>query len=134
MKIGEMIAEYREAHNMSQREFAKMCNLSHVIISFLERGERANGDPYVPRFDTIRKVAIAMGKTPEELITGCEDFNLDITVGPEEVPIYDDVVKELCNQPPDEAMLIQVYRLIPVKYRFEAMQAVFQIKDKYTVK
>lgn len=127
MKIGELVAEYREQHNISQREFAKMCNLSHVIISFLERGERANGEPYLPRYDTIRKIATVIGKTPEELITGCDDFNIGVSVGPEETPIYE----ELYHQPPDEAMLIQAYRMIPVEHRMEAMQAIFAVKDKY---
>ena len=130
MRIGELVAEYREQHGISQREFAKMCNLSHVIISFLERGERANGEPYLPRYDTIRKIAAVIGKTPEEIIAGCDDFNIGVSVGPEETPIYADIF----NQPPDEAMLIQAYRMIPVEYRMEAMQAIFAIKDKYLKK
>lgn len=128
MKIGELVAEYREQHNISQREFAKMCNLSHVIISFLERGERANGEPYLPRYDTIRKIAAVIGTTPEEIIRGCDDFNIGVNVGPEETPIYE----ELYHQAPDEAMLIQAYRMIPAQNRMEAMQAIFAIKDKYT--
>ena len=131
MKIGEFVASYREGHSLSQREFAKMCGLSSAIISFIERGTRDNGKPYIPKFDTIKKIAKGMGISAEEIITRCDDFDLDITVGPEEIPIYDDYIKELYNQPPDEAMLIQAYRMIPVENRMEAMQAVFAIKDKY---
>ena len=132
MTIGDAVRNYRKEHGLTQQEFAKQCGLSSAIISFLERGVRDNGKPYLPKFDTIKKVAKGMGVSGEEIISRCDDFKLDITVGPEEIPIYDDYIKELYNQPPDEAMLIQAYRLIPIEKRIEAMQAVFAIKDKYT--
>ena len=131
MKLGEFISQYREEHGLSQREFARRCDLSHVIIQFVEKGERSNGDPYLPRFDTIRKLARGMGMSAESLITQCEDFNLDVSVGVEETPLVLDFMKELQSQSTDEAMLIQAYRLIPIEHRIEAMQAVFKIKEKY---
>ena len=130
MKIGELVLKYRDEHSMSQKDFAKKCGLSSAIIVFLERGYRDNGRPYLPKFDTIKKIANGMGITAEELAS-CEDFDLDISVGPEEIPIVEDFIKELYHQAPDEAMLLQAYRLIPVENRIEAMQAVFTIKDKY---
>ena len=133
MKIGEFVVKYREEHGLSQRAFAQRANLSNVIIGFLEKGVRTNGEPYLPRFDTIRKVARAMGMSAEQLISECDDFNIDISVGMEETPLVLDFMKELQNQSPDEAMLIQAYRLIPVEHRIEAMQAVFHIKEKYDV-
>jgi transcriptional regulator with XRE-family HTH domain len=131
MKIAEKVRQYREEHNMSQREFAKLCGLSSVVISFLERGERSNGDPYIPRFETVRKIARGMGTTPEQLISECEDFDFDISVGIEETPLYEDWMKELQSQTPDESMLIQAYRMIPPEHLIEAMQCIFRIKDKY---
>jgi transcriptional regulator with XRE-family HTH domain len=128
MKIGEKVAEYREQHGLSQREFARRCDLSHVIIGFLEKGERTDGSPYLPRFDTIRKVARGMGTSAEALISECEDFNLDISVGMEETPIYADILQ---SHSTDEIMLLQAYRMIPIEHRIEAMQAVFKIKDMY---
>lgn len=128
MKIGERVATYRESHGMSQREFARKCGLSSVIISYLERGERSNGDPYLPKFDTIRKIARGMGTSAEQLISECEDFDLNLAVGMEETPIYEDLSQ---SQSADENMLIQVYRLIPIDHRYEAMQALFEIKKKY---
>lgn len=130
MKIGELVYKYRNEHGMSQKDFAKKCNLSSAIIVFLERGYRDNGKPYLPKFDTIKKIASGMGMTAEEL-TECDDFDLDISVGPEEIPIVEDFIKELYHQSPDEAMLLQAYRMIPVEHRIEAMQAVFIVKDKY---
>lgn len=131
MKIGERIAEYREQHGLSQREFARRCDLSHVIIGFLEKGERTDGTPYLPRFDTIRKVARGMGTSAEVLISECEDFDLDISVGMEETSLVRDFMRELQNQSTDEAMLVQAYRLIPIEHRIEAMQAIFKIKEMY---
>ena len=40
-------------------------------------------------------------------------------------------VNELQKQSPDEAMLIQAYRLIPEEHRLEAMQAILAVKMKY---
>ena len=132
MTIAELVEQYRVEHFMSQRDFAKKCGVSNAIISFLERGTRENGQPYLPRFDTIKKIARGMGMTPEELITKTEDFDMGLpTVGPEETPLMEDFVKELQNQSPDEAILLQAYRLIPMEHRIEAMQAIFSIKDKY---
>ena len=133
MKIGQIIAQYREDHGLSQRDFARRADLSSAVISFIEKGFRDNGKPYIPKFDTIRKVARAMGKSAEQLITECEDFDIDVEVGMEETPLIADFIRELQNQSPDEAMLIQAYRLIPVEHRIEAMQAVFNIKEKYSV-
>ena len=131
MKIGEMVVQYRELHGLSQRAFAQRAGLSNVIIGFLEKGVRTNGEPYLPKFDTIRKVARAMGKSAEQLIAECDDFDIDISVGMEETPLIADFMRELQSQSTDEAMLIQAYRLIPIEHRIEAMQAVFKIKDMY---
>ena len=131
MKLGEVVQQYREEHGLSQREFGRRCDLSHVIIQFIEKGERSNGDAYLPKFDTIRKLARGMGTSAEALISQCEDFDLDISVGMEETPLVLDFMKELQSQSTDEAMLIQAYRLIPIEHRIEAMQAVFKIKEKY---
>ena len=133
MKLGEVIKMYREEHgNISQREFAKQCGLSSVIISNIERGVRQTGEVYVPKLDTVRKLASGMGITPEELIQ-CDDFDLNINVGMDETPIMMDVMREIQSRP-DEAMLIQAYRMIPQEHRIEAMQCIFRIKDKYTEK
>lgn len=131
MTIGERIQQFREQRGLSQREFARRCGLSNGIISFIENGKRPNGDPYLPRYDTIRKIARVMGTSEEALIAECEDFDFDISVGPDETPLVLDYLNEIRNQSSDEAMLLQSYRMIPVEHRFEAMQAVFEIRKKY---
>jgi transcriptional regulator with XRE-family HTH domain len=132
MKLGDVVRQYREAKGLSQREFGRRCGLSGVIISFIERGERSNGEPYSPKFDTVRKVAKGMGTTADVLLTQCDDFMLDITDGViEETPLVSGFVKELTERTPDEDMLIQAYRLIPAEHRIEAMTAILAIKTKY---
>lgn len=128
MKLGDVVFNYRNEHGLSQREFGRRCDLSHVIIQFIEKGERSNGDRYIPRFETIRKLAKGMGMSAEALITQCDDFDIDISVGLEETPIFKDMLQ---NQSTDEIMLLQAYRMIPIEHRIEAMQAVFKIKDQY---
>lgn len=119
MKIGEVIKQFREEHNISQRAFARHCDLSNAQISWLEVGVGSNGKPVKPTFDTVRKVAKGMGIPTEMLIMQCEDFELDLT----------DTLKP---QPaPDEDMILQAYRSIPVEHRIEAMTAILAIKTKY---
>lgn len=130
MKIGEVIKKYRDDHGLSQAEFSKRCGLSDVVISFIERGKRSDGRPYLPKFETVRKLARGMGISAEALIMQCEDFNLDIPVGMEETPIYADLIQ---SQSTDEIMILQAYRMIPIEHRIEAMQAIFKIKDKYNI-
>ena len=128
MKIGEYVKKYRDDHGLSQSTFSRRCGLSDVVISFIERGQRSDGRPYIPKFETVRKLARGMGISAEELIVQCEDFQLDIPVGMEETPIYADLLQ---SQSTDEIMLLQAYRMIPIEHRIEAMQAIFKIKDMY---
>lgn len=131
MKIGEVIKQYREEHGLSQRAFARHCGLSNAQISWLEVGVGSNGKPVKPTFDTVRKVAKGMGISAEMLISRCEDFELDLTDTIEQTPLTQRFIDELNERTPDEYMLIQAYRLIPVEHRMEALEAILKIKAKY---
>lgn len=78
MRVGEVITKYREEHRLSQREFARRCGLSNAQIAFMERGYGTTGKPFEPTFDTLRKVARAMGTTPEVLMAECDEFRLTL--------------------------------------------------------
>ena len=78
MRLGEMIKEYREARGMSQRAFARKCGLSNGQIAFLERGIGNSGKPFEPTFDTLRKVARAMGTYPEYLMETADEFKISL--------------------------------------------------------
>ena len=79
MKLGDVIREYREMHGMSQRTFARRAGLSNAQISFLEKGVGPTGKPFEPTFETLRKVAKAMGTSAEALMYDCDEFYLTLS-------------------------------------------------------
>lgn len=131
MTLGDAIRQFREQRGLSQREFARRCGLANVSIAAIENGFRSDGKEVAPKFDTIRKIARAMGTTAEALIMQCEDFKLDVSDSLEETPLVKQFIEETSRRSPDEEMLLQAYRLIPQEHRIEAMQAVLGIKMKY---
>ncbi len=69
MTIGEIIKEYRETHNLSQRQFAAKCNISNGYISMLEKGASPeNNEPVVPSISALRAIASAMNLPFHELL------------------------------------------------------------------
>lgn len=69
MKLGDIIIKYREDHGMSQRQFAKTCGLSNGFIAMLEKGANPKtGQPLVPAFETMNKLAAGMNITLGQLL------------------------------------------------------------------
>ena len=62
--IGARIKYYRLKNQLSQERLAEMSELSHVYISYLERGER------VPRLDAIINIANALNVSADDLLSG----------------------------------------------------------------
>lgn len=79
MKLGDIIRKYREEHYLSQREFARKCQLSNAQISLLEKGVGARGEPFMPSGRTISKVAKGMGLSSEALIAQVVDIYFEPT-------------------------------------------------------
>ena len=70
MKLHDAIIKFRMEQGLSQREFAKRCNLSHNTIHLLEKGiNPRSGKPLVPDTITYKKIADGMGITMDELFT-----------------------------------------------------------------
>lgn len=70
MKLHDAITKFRTEQGLSQREFAKRCNLSHNTIHLLEKGiNPRSGKPLVPDTITYKKIANGMGITMDELFT-----------------------------------------------------------------
>ena len=70
MKLHDAITKFRTEHGLSQREFAKRCNLSHNTIHLLEKGiNPRSGKPLIPDTITYKKIADGMGITMNELFT-----------------------------------------------------------------
>ena len=62
MKLGDIIIEYREQNNLSQREFARRCGLSNSLISIIEKGYNPQtGKEISPDLETYASIAKVMG-------------------------------------------------------------------------
>ena len=61
MPLGERVRAWRVKHAWGVRRLARQADVDEVTIYRIEDGTRQ------PRMDTIRKLAAAMGLTPEEL-------------------------------------------------------------------
>lgn len=69
MTLAQAIIDYRTRMGISQREFARRCNLSHGTIPILEQEiNRQTGKRPTPDIQTYKKVADGMGITLQELL------------------------------------------------------------------
>ena len=60
--------QYRKAKDLSQRDFARRCGLSHSLISILEMGVNPQtGKKPQPDLETYRKIAIGMNRSVQDL-------------------------------------------------------------------
>ena len=68
MKLSEMLKNYRTENKISQREFARRCELSHSLISLMEMGKNPQtGKAMSPDLDTYRKLAAGMQTSLQDL-------------------------------------------------------------------
>lgn len=68
--LGQLIKDYRQSHdNMSLRDFAGKCGVSHSYIDKLEKGiDTRTGKPVVPTLDTIEKISKALNMPVEQVL------------------------------------------------------------------
>ncbi|MBJ8045973.1 MULTISPECIES: helix-turn-helix domain-containing protein [Bacillus cereus group] len=67
--LGMIIREYRQERNLSLREFATRCQLSHSYIDKLEKGiDPRNGKPVEPTLAVIEQIAKAINKDKTNLL------------------------------------------------------------------
>lgn len=89
MYLGELIKKYRTENQISQRDFAKLCNLSHTYIAALEKNiDQRTGKPIAPTLDTVKYIAKAMNMNIETVLHLLED-NQEFIMN-EDAPKYDD--------------------------------------------
>lgn len=80
MKLGEFVKKYRQEHGLSQRTFAKICNVSNGYISMIEKGENPKThEPITPTFPMLRAICSGMGITVHELLSIVDDLELDFS-------------------------------------------------------
>lgn len=86
MTLGEYLKRYRDAHDLSQRQFAALCSVSNGYISMLEKGANPKtGEPITPTMQSVVSIARGMGMTMQELLSEVDDLYLDLT-GDEKQP------------------------------------------------
>lgn len=80
MKLSEYIISYRTQHRLSQRQFAKICDLSNGYISMLENEVNPKtNEPVQPSIPALRKIAIGMGISLSELFASIDDTLIDLS-------------------------------------------------------
>ena len=67
MGIGIAVRQWREDHDLSLRDAAKLSGVGKTHISRLESGERPD-----PRMSTLLKLSQAMGITVDELVASSQ--------------------------------------------------------------
>ncbi|CAM3933873.1 MULTISPECIES: helix-turn-helix domain-containing protein [Bacillus cereus group] len=108
--LGMIIREYRQERNLSLREFATRCQLSHSYIDKLEKGiDPRNGKPVEPTLAVIEQIAKAINKDKTNLLEEIGYLNKpnDIKLSPkDERDIARDLEKTLKDlENSDEALM-----------------------------
>lgn len=80
MTLGEIVKEYRQKYDISQRKFAEISGLSNSYISQLEQNMNSkNGLPIKPSLEAIKQVADAMGVSLDDVLRRMDDIMIDIS-------------------------------------------------------
>ena len=102
MTLGEIVKEYRAKNNLSLREFASRCGMSHSYIAMLENESNSKtGEPMVPTITTINKIARGMGRTIDSVIAEADDMLVSLSNEKETI------TEKLT---PEEYEIIQLFR------------------------
>lgn len=116
MTLGEYLKQYRDFHDLSQRQFAALCGVSNGYISMLEKGENPKtGEPITPTMQSVVSIARGMGMTMQELLSEVDDLYLDLTEN-EKQPLGVEGLSDLAMQiarivdrlPPESRQLLLV--------------------------
>lgn len=80
MTLRSLIKQYRDEHDMSQRQFATLCGLSNGYISMIEKNTNPNtGQPLTPSIPALNKIAAVLGYTLDELLTIADDMPVTLS-------------------------------------------------------
>ena len=94
MKLGKLIRDYRQDHDMTQEDFAAKSGLSKGYVSMLESGKNPRtGKPLTPSLQVTKQVADAIGMSLSDVLAMTEALEWDDTISrdnptQEELVIY----------------------------------------------
>jgi transcriptional regulator with XRE-family HTH domain len=107
MDIGLLVKQYRQANNLTLREFAARCGTSHSYIAMLESHKNSKtGEPIIPTIAMIKKLSQGMNMSVNEIIAICDDM-----------PISLDGASDIKKNSPEEPKLSEGERLVLEAFR-----------------
>lgn len=111
MLLGDIIKQYRSEHNLSQRDFAKKCELSHTYIAALEKKVDArSGKKIAPTVDAVKNISKGLNMPLQELLN-----------------IIDDEQEFIVNQ--NKSIRIPVLGSIPAGIPIELIEDILDYED-----
>lgn len=113
MKLGDLIAQYRSVHSLSQRQFASLCGLSNGYVSMLEKGKNpATNKPVTPTIPQLKKIAAGMGMTLMDLLDQVDDMPIDISESepPIQMSVFESAAAAALDE--DELDMIRKFRCL----------------------
>lgn len=125
MKLSDIIADYREKMKISQREFARRCDLSNSYISFLEKETNPKtGRPMVPTLIQYKKIATGMNMTVQQLFEMLDD-DAPVDLNPSAYVLRSPVSSFGCLSEEEQALL-SAFRAADDRARADALYTLLQ--------
>jgi SOS-response transcriptional repressors (RecA-mediated autopeptidases) len=113
MTLGDVIAEYRNSHDISMDRFAELSSISKGYISMLERNQTQRGEEPSPSIEMYKNVAKVIGVDVDELIRMVAG---QISLGTRTTPSTD-------------VLRIPVYGTIPAGVPMEAIENILGMEE-----
>ena len=115
MTLGQIIREYREANDISQRQFAERCGLSNAYISILEKNESPKTkEAPAPTIAVFKTIADTIGIPVHELMVKADETKVSMgqkmQITPLRAQIHDEVLKILNERKSPEQEMLELFR------------------------
>ena len=132
MKLSQIVTDYRSRMQISQREFARRCNLSNSYISFIENEfNPRTGRPIVPTLEIYQKIAAGMEMSVHQLF-GILDEDAPVDLGLNSLPVKDKEAEPASAIHTEEArILAKGIDKLPKEQREQALSVIRAMFVKY---
>lgn len=141
MTLGDCIREYREEHDLSQRQFGEMCGISNAYVSILEKNvsPKTNEAP-VPTYAVYKKVADVLGISTQALMEKADESSVSLgsgmTLDGFSQPFHPDVIEMLDSRITDsenasEKRLISLFNTMTDTDKEKLLDYAQYIVDSY---
>lgn len=127
MTLSEILTDYLREHKMSQREFAKRCNLTNGYIAMLVKNRNPRtGAPIIPTLATLNQLAKGMGMTIDQLIATADDMPVRLSDVAEPTPEDEAVwaIRESLRRNPELQILFDASKNAAAEDLLEAAELI----------